>query len=942
MPVGASRGVSHQQIGGAVNQRPGGHKNGGNLMSVKRYALVSTALTGLCMMSAAQAQSTAQAPDSGDVSEIVVSGFRKSLETALESKKNDDRVIDVISAEDIGKLPAENIAEAIQRVPGVQMQNINGRGSTISIRGLSPNFVSNTVDGQDFASPGYTNGFRYDLIQPELAQGIEVVKSPSSDMDSGFLAGTVNIKTVRPLDLKEPSLVVSTKGQWSPFADNGATPKGAVSYADQFYGGKLGVYLGAAYQELNDRADYAYMDKWNYYNNDAGTTAGAASNPGDDLLTPQRLRFRRIDRESKRTQLAGTVETKPTTDLDVALTGIYSRDQTFEDIQQQVYFLGNADSSSTVDGAKLSPYSILQTSNHTATVVSGNAVVENNRQEEWIDLRTEMVTLDGKWTPSSNWEVKGALSYAEGQSYDNQQAAIAAELLQNVKLDISNPDNPSFTSGTSLTSPSGYQPGVNLRDEYPDGSQQTQKVRKDSAQLDAKYYPDQLPIISAVQVGAKVKQEHFGQYETRVDYSSVGALPTAYQPVWGSSNGVVSNFLNGNVSMPSGWINPDIDAYKALLAKEGVSLPTEFDPTNTYDVDRNIYAAYVKGDIDTKLGSLPLRGNLGVRIEQTQQSVSGYNAVPSVNPNNTVGYDAAGNFQSTQHYFNYLPSINLTADLQPDLLLRFAAAKVLERTSLDANSSSFTTTINRSVVGGTTTYGISEGDLFLKPLTAKQADLSLEYYYGEGSGVSLAGFFKAVKNSTVTSTVCPASFGSVTLSQNASSCMGSDGAEYVITTTTNNNATINLAGTEVSWTQNLDAILPIKGFGFTTNYTYVQQYAPTDATPLHQLSKHTVNGSFYWADDQFSARLSANYRSSYYQYSYNESFYAREGHTIDGRTQLDIELGYNYDNKLSFTFTGQNINYAPLETAYDGLSSRWQETAYAGAVYTIGMTYKFF
>jgi len=893
-------------------------------MSVKRYALVSTALTGLCMMSAASAQT---APASGDVSEIVVSGFRKSLESALESKKNDDRVIDVISAEDIGKLPAENIAEAIQRIPGVQMQNINGRGSTISIRGLAPNFSSTTVNGQDFATPGYTNGFRYDLIQPELAQGIEVVKSPSADMDSGFLAGSVNIKTVRPLDLKDPTLVVSTKGQWSPFADNGATPKGAVSYADQFYGGKLGIYLGAAYQELNDRADYAFMDKWNY--------SGAFGNPGDDLLSPNRIRFRRIDRESKRTQLAGTVEAKPTSDIDIALTGLYSRDQTFEDIQQQVIFFGSY-------GGQTLPYNTLQTSNHTATVISGNAGVENNRQEEGTNLRTEMVTLDGKWTPSSNWEIKSALSYSEGQYYDNQQAAIAAEILKNVKLDISNPDNPTFSSGTALTDPSGYQPGVNLRDEFPDGSQTTQKVRKDSAQLDAKYYPEQLPVLSAVEVGAKIKQEHFGQYETRVDYSSIGALPTAYQPVWGSGNSVVSNFLNGNVGMPSGWINPDIDAYKALLAKEGVSLPTEFDPTNTYHVDRNIYSAYVKSDLETKIANLPVHGNLGVRLEQTQQSIGGYNAVPSANPNNTVGYDPAGTFESTQHYFNYLPSINLTADLQPDLLLRFAAAKVLERTSLDANSSNFTTQINRSVTGGITTYGINEGDLFLKPLTAKQADLSLEYYYGAGSAVSAAGFFKAVKNSSATSTICPATFGAISLTQTSSSCVGSNGAEYVITTTANNNATINLAGAELSWTQSLDAVLPIDGFGFTTNYTYVQQYAPTDATPLHQLSKHTVNGSFYWADDQFSARLSANYRSSYYQYSYNESFFAREGHTINGRTQLDIEMGYNYDNKLSFTFTGQNINYAPLETAYDGLSSRWQETAYAGAVYTIGMTYKFF
>jgi len=893
-------------------------------MSVKRYALVSTALTGICMMSGAWAQ-TAPAPSNDEVSEIVVSGFRHSLETALETKKNDDRVIDVISSEDIGKLPAENIAEAIQRVPGVQMQNINGRGSTISIRGLAPNFVSNTVNGQDFATPGYTNGFRYDLIQPELASGIEVVKSPSADMDTGFLAGSVNVKTVRPLDLKDPTLVVSAKGQWSPFADNGATPKGAVSYVDQLAGGKLGIYLGAAYQELNDRADYAYMDKWN----------GQWQDPTDaSLLSPNRLRFRRIDRESKRTQLATTIEAKPTSDLDFALTGIYSRDQTAEDIQQQVIFFGGY-------GGQSLPYNILQTSNHTATVITGNAGVENNRQEENVDLTTKLVTLDGKWTPTNNWNIKGALSYAEGTYYDSQKAAIAAEILQNTRLDISNPDNPSFTSGTALTDPAGYQPGVNLRDEYPDGSQQTQRVRKQSAQLDAKYFLDNVPVISAVDVGAKVKQEVFGQYQTRVDQSSVGTYSAAQQPVWGSGNGTVSNFLNGNVSMPSGWINPNIDSYKAAIAKMGEVLPTEFDPSNTYHIDRNIYAGYVKADVDTKV-VVPVRGNFGVRLEQTQQSIGGFNSVPSADPNNTVGYDESGTFKSTQHYFNWLPSVNLTADLQPDLLLRFAAAKVLERTSLDANSSNFTTQINRSITGNQVVYSVSEGDLLLQPLTAKQADLSLEYYYGQGDNVSLAGFFKAVKNSSVTTTICPGSFQGVTLTQTAASCVGSNGAEYLITTVSNNNATIDLAGMELSWTQNLDAILPIKGFGITSNYTYVQQYTATGATPLHQLSKHTVNGSVYWADDKFSARLSANYRSSYYQYSYNESFFAREGHTINGRTQLDMELGYNYDDKLSFTFTGQNINYAPLETAYDGLSSRWQENAYAGAVYTIGATYKFF
>jgi TonB-dependent receptor len=897
-------------------------------MSVKRYALVSTALTGICMMSVAAAQ-TAPASPSGtdDVSEIVVSGFRKSLETSLQTKKDDDRIIDVISAEDIGKLPAENIAEAIQRVPGVQMQNINGRGSTISVRGLGPNFVSTTVDGQDFASPGFINGFRFDLIQPELASSIEVVKSPSADMDTGFLAGSINIRTARPLDSQSPALVVSAKGQWSPFADNGATPKGAVTYVDQFYGGKLGLALGAAYQELNDRADYAFMDKWN----------GDYSDPDDSDLSPNRLRFRRIDRESKRSQFSATLEAKPTPDLDVGLTGILSRDITYEDIQQQVIFFGSY-------GGQTLAYNASNLVNHTYTQVTGDAGVENNRQIENTDLRTESLILDGKWTPTNNWLIKGAANYTEGTSYDTQRAAIAAEILRNVSLNISNPNNVVFTSGTNLADPAGYQPGVNLRDEYPDGSQTQDIVRKQSAQLDAKYSVDNVPVLSAINVGAKVKEETFGQYATRADQSGAGAsTPVAFQPVWSGANGYANNFLDGMGSFPSSWINPDIASFQSAVAADGLTPATVFDPSNSFHVKRNILAAYVKADLDTKAGGLPVHGNVGLRLEQTQQSLGGFTYNPNAaNPLDTNLNLETGTFKTSEHYFNALPSLNLIVDLQPDLLLRFSAAKVLERTSLDANSTNFANTVSLSNVGGVPTYTVNQGDSLLRPLTAKQADVSLEYYYGEGNSVSVAPFYKALKNSTETSVICPGSFQGVTLSVTNSSCMGSNGAEYDITAITNNSATIQLVGSEIAWTQSLDAILPIKGFGFTNNYTYVQQYTPTNAVPLHQLSKHTVNGTFYWGDDQFSARLSANYRSSYYQYSYNESFFAREGHTINGRTQLDIALGYNFNDRLSFTFTGENINYAPLETAYDGLSSRWQESAYAGATYTVGMTYKFF
>jgi outer membrane receptor protein involved in Fe transport len=146
-------------------------------------------------------------------------GHRLSLQHQVRARyqRRDIRISDGISSEDIGKFPAENITEAIQRIAGVQMSNINGRGSTISIRGLGAQYARTTVSGQTFASADFLDGFRYDIIQTDMASGIRVIKSPTADMDTGGLSGTVNIETVHPLDYKGSRFTL-TAGLQPPIA----------------------------------------------------------------------------------------------------------------------------------------------------------------------------------------------------------------------------------------------------------------------------------------------------------------------------------------------------------------------------------------------------------------------------------------------------------------------------------------------------------------------------------------------------------------------------------------------------------------------------------------------------------------------------------------------------------------------------------------------------
>jgi TonB-dependent receptor len=884
----------------------------------------------LAVANAALAQSSPSAPppNSADapaspaaptaaatLNEVVVTGYRKSLASALQAKRDDIRITDGISAEDIGKFPTENIAEAIERIPGVQMSNINGRGSTISVRGLGPQYSNVTVNGQDFKSADYTDGFRFDIIQTELASAIQVIKSPSADLDAGGLAGTINIDTVHPLAKKGEELVLTSEAQYSDFSKGAVTPKGAVSYVNQFLDGKLGVFLGAAYQELNDRSDTLFMDK--YFQD--------VQPDGSTLFTPQRLRYRRIDRYSDRTQFNLGLQAKPIDGLELGLIGIYSRDDTKYDDGQEVF--GFSESNETP----------LTTVNHTVTKLNITGIGDdNNRQLEVRDYTSEGVNLFGKWTGWNKWTIKGALNYTDGKAYLTEEAAIASIGIASGFLDISNPSDIKFAPSANLTSPALFAASALTYDDYPDGAQHRDNSGETAAQIDAKYQAD-AGILSSVDFGAKFKRETFSRYTTRHDSQYIGFLTPSETPVYGSSNYLVTDFLGGADAIPHSWIDPDINAYRKTLAASGVVIPYQFAPEDSYNLSRDIYAAYAMANLKGNIFSFPYRGNVGLRFESTSQQINGFKTTDNPNPNATTTLET-GTYTSNMSYSNVLPSANLVVDLEKNLLLRLAAAQVLVRTILDTNSSLATSTTQSSSAQGTT-YTIALGDAGLKPLTANQVDAGLEYYYGRGNGVSIAGFFKAVKNGTYTSTVCPKTYNGVALSLSSGTCYGSNGAEYDITATANDSSTVNILGGEFSWQQSLDQFLPIKGFGLQTNYTYVQPEKQNGGFTLRNLSSNTINATGYWESHGFSARLSANYRSHYYQNS-ADSFFARQGHTIEGRTQLDGFLAYNFTRNMTLSFGVLNILNADSEDAYAGEASRWQETQVTGRNYYLALQFK--
>lgn len=861
---------------------------------------------------------TQAAPETSGATDIVVSGFRSSLKSAMDAKRKDIRISDGISSEDIGKFPAENITEAIQRIAGVQMSNINGRGSTISIRGLGAQYARTTINGQTFASADFKDGFRYDIIQTDLANAIQVVKSPTADMDTGGLSGTVNIDTVHPLDYKGPHFTLTAKGYDNTYRGK-VTPKVGGSYIGSFADGTLGVMINVDYQKLMDRGDYAFIDRWYHPDNSAL-----------GVYAPKRFRYRRIDRDTEQLMASGALQWKPTDNFEALFQGEFSRDHTTYNTQQLVFAF--SDSNITVN----------KSANGVAqSITASSGTLDNNDQAEKRDLQTQAYTATINWKPDG-WKIHAVGHYTVGTAHLYEWASILGMNISSpTTLDITNPSNISFTPTQSLTDGNFY----NTKSAYNwyafyDGAYHFQTSKEAALQTDVTkdIYGS---IFKALVVGVKYHHESFNTQAYRHDRDADVSDPVTYPEIAyipdmsGNGATTVTNFLGNSMNIPHTFLQVNAATWQSTLDSHGINVPVTYDATNSYRVDRYIPAIYAMTNIEATVFGKALRGNLGVRYEHTHQNVLSNNVDGDGN--------LLGKGNTVQDYGNVLPSANFALDVTKHLVTRLALAKVLVRPLLNSDTV-MATSITTGTAQGRPFVAVAGGESNLKPLTANQADLSFEYYYGQGNSFTVAGFYKAIKNGSYTQYYCPTSYGGVSLTGGSTNCTSADGTtDYTFSRVLNDSEVIHIRGVEVAWSQNFDKWLPIKGVGLTSNVTIVDPDNTTLGNGFHlrNLSKLTWNLTPYWENEKYSIRVSLNHRSGYDQ-DYSDSFFAGYGetHTVRARTQVDLALGYTMNKHLSFTAGVINLNNSH-EDAYYQNASTFQMASRTGRNVYASVTGKF-
>ena len=931
---------------------------GVNMMKfTKSQIALSVALSLMGSTAMAQEESTAKDVAQDDIEVIAVSGVRLSLKEAIATKRGSDKILDSIAAEDMGKFPDENVAQSLQRVPGISIDRPRGspnggtNGSTdgrlggqyVQIRGLPVDFTQVTLNGRSLAS-GRSIGrqFSLDVLPSELIGQLDVYKTVSADQLEGGIGGNADIKTRKPLDADEVGFsgAWSAEGVYSELPDS-TDPRlsGIVNWKSDDE--KFGVLVGVTYSERQTREDEYFS--WGNVNFGPGTGDGVEIRP--DLATvPGGTNDGSIDYpnslypiepltqyygdERTRTGLNAVIEFQPSDELNITFDGLYATfdvDETALQLPARFQFRGPQDPSLWVAADLNDPngrgvggiFPFLVTE---AVVENDNLVYAVAPQTQFrsvseltkMESDTLAVGTHVNWAPNEDWILDFDLGYSKGeQSRDLKSVLLQA--FADVVYDARNPDNgipDLYVTGTDLNDPDNY------RVAFGNSNARDVKDTSLSFSVDAKYFLDN-DYITSLETGVRYTQRS-KEIKAYVGNSFTGSngvpavLPTSAINLLDFP---VDDFLgeapNANV-IRSFVIGDPVDFHN----KYGVE--RQFDSISSFKVEEDIAAAYVKANMAFDVADIPVKGNVGVRAVTTDVEATG--ALPVEIVIRSAGdFDVVGETSSTgSSYTNVLPSLSLNAELTDEVYLRFGASKTVTRPTLSQLSPRFTFS--------TTTLTGSAGNPALEPFESDSLDLSLEWYFNDTGLASVALFQKDIDgfvfNSSSPETIAGIDWASVDRPRNAAS------------------ATIN--GAELSFQTSFDFLpAPFDGLGMLANYTYTD--SDTDFGDGFEgqtfsytgLSKNVYNLVGYYEKGPASVRLSYNYREKYLLEP-SFGFFAGPRHVNDYQ-QLDLSTSYKINDNYSLTFNVTNLTNERFDRYFNNDESIIATTNFTGRQYFVGI-----
>ena len=823
-----------------------------------------------------------------EVNEVItVVGIADALRDAVELKRDASAIVDVIVADDVGKLPDKNLAEAIQRVPGAVINREFGEGERVSLRGVAPNLVRTTVNGHNVAVADWfvleqlaaTRSFNYLLLPSEMIGQLKVFKSPQADIDEGGVGGTIDVQTRHPLDLPSLSFKGSLQDAYTESSSsNNVNASGLFSWKNSK--NTLGVLFSGVFQQRDLRRDGVEV-------------LGYFTDPQSGLLVPSLIGSALFQQERERKGFNAEIQFRPTDRLEVNINGLYSRFGA-DNINQNYLAWG---SNALGGGGTLTDVTVVGDTAVAGVISSadggtaGRGVVYD-AIDRIAFAKTSFIDVDSTYTPNDEWIVHFNVGSTQAQGDTQSQPFVefgapgafrydlrgSAPQVSFIDVDPTNPNDMvfDFASLHSITNDDEEVYSYVDAEKFMDsgivkslkfGLKYTDHERRTDFQATT-FGGFFLPLFATGCNGGPCGPSDFASGLTPSDFLADIAASGTLDSYWSVDRRAIERILSGSFN--------------------GERIPN---PPEVFSVTEKTMGGFVMANLEGSDGKW--HGNVGLRLVKTDQRSTG-NIVGGAG---TIS-NAFGDFTpvtADRDYTDYLPSANFSFDLTDQVVLRVAAARTIARP--DYTDVSPRVTLNQGALTG------QGGDPNVDPFRANQADVSFEWYHGKDSFFSAALFFKDIE-SFVTDMPVQQAHLIQTDNPNLSLCQPAFTPDfpnrYSCLFTINqrvNGDGGTVKGVELSLLQPLGG-----GFGIQANYTYSDAEADDPDLEIPGNSKNSGNLVGYYENRRFAARLAYNFRSAFFV-TFDRSTRLNQ----EALKSLDASLAFNLYKNLTLSLDGVNL-----------------------------------
>lgn len=900
--------------------------SGGLGVSTLALAVSAAALPGMAL---AQDSAPASADDTAAEDAIVVTGFRAALQSATANKKRTETVVESVNAEDIGKLPDNSIGESIARLPGLAAQRSNGRANIISIRGFGPDFSTTTLNGREQTTTNDSRAVEFDQFPSEILSGVDVYKTSQADRTAGGLVGSINLRTIRPLDAGKRVLAVGARGT---VVDQKVIPtvtnKGYrvfATYVDQFADDTMGIALSAAYSdEPYQTHDWNAWGYGGYGTNQYGISGVKTWEEASRL---------------KRLGLNGTFQAKFGDQLTLTVDGFYSHFN--EKLDQKGFEMPILCCGSTVTaftpgtvnnyniGGSSVPIGLVQSATWTGRPIIENYATDNKNDTysfagnlKWDNDNGTRALLDVSWSRTDRWQDRLETIAGLGRNLDTSVGPVSSwggTFGYTVTSDNALMFTSSFNGANPalvLTDVQGWSGSTNQA-----GYDKIRKSRDDLKEFRAEIEKDIGSFIKSVKLGV----DHVYRKKNLTQDEAFLTPPVGV-------NGAIipTNLQLTPVNLSRGF-GPILSWDPRTLVSNNVLLyvPNPYGASQAYRISEDVWTPYAMASLDADLGNgNTLTGNIGIQAIHT--SVNSFGAI-----NGTL----------TDKYWMVLPSLNLNFRSANDLVVRFAASEQIMRARLpDMNN---TVNFNRNVL--LNIYQGGGGNPKLRPYKATALDLSVEKYFGNKGYLALQMYYKHLNRYVDPS--------GVDLAYDYSGYPVPPGIQPPTPIGTFSGP-VNTKGGWIKGAE-LAGTLPfevfssaLSGFGITGGLGYTETKAfNSNGTPsaIPGYSKWVGSLTAFYEDHGFNLRGSMRYRSGFLgDFALFSGGLDRQA--VLSETVYDAQIGYDFPKGsalegLSLFLQGQNLTDERQATLAEingaGVPDAWLKYQTYGRRFLAGFTYKF-